>query len=283
MSSRRPAGALAVLAVVMAGAVFTHPVDQAAAAETVVFQDDFSGDLSRWNTQAGRRGDFNWGTGELQTYTTDPAVIGTADGNLVITPELRLTGWYSGRVMSREAFTTKPGERTTVRGRLALPEGAPGMWPAFWLLSDGIWPLDGELDMLERVNASPRYFHTLHCDTVPGGACNEPQGKDAYTTCEPCSDFHTYGVVIDRRDGVTPSITFTFDDIAQNTLTPADFPEHPEAFDAVIDSPYRLILNVAVGGSFPSFDDPDYLDKMDRTPGPRSPLRVDYVSVAKDQ
>jgi beta-glucanase (GH16 family) len=278
--------ALALVTIGLGALAVAQPTPRASAASTTIFSDDFSGDLSQWTNQTGRRnvggvGDpTNWGTGEMQTYSARMRHTNVTGGNLVLTPELTKTGWYSGRIQSRSSFRVAVGEKVTVESRLAIPRGGAGFWPAFWLLSDGTWPLDGEIDIMENVNQATEYFSTLHCGIVPGGPCNESEGKDKRTPCGNCQGFNTYGVIIDR--GTNPSLTWTFNGTPVHTVTTADFPGGQDAFTATMDSDYRIIFNVAIGGAFPIFYDPQYESKMDATIGLKSPMLVDSVTVTKN-
>ena len=43
-----------------------------------------------------------------------------------------------------------------------MPGGICGVWPAFWMLGSGTWPQNGEIDILEGVNAAANNSMTLH-------------------------------------------------------------------------------------------------------------------------
>ena len=43
-----------------------------------------------------------------------------------------------------------------------MPSSTCGVWPAFWMLGDGEWPRNGEIDILEGVNDIDRNSVTLH-------------------------------------------------------------------------------------------------------------------------
>lgn len=42
-----------------------------------------------------------------------------------------------------------------------MPDG-PGVWPAFWLTDEAVWPRNGEIDILEGVNGQTRAKTALH-------------------------------------------------------------------------------------------------------------------------
>jgi hypothetical protein len=43
-----------------------------------------------------------------------------------------------------------------------MPDSTCGTWPAFWMLGKGMWPTNGEIDILEGVNDEDRNAVTLH-------------------------------------------------------------------------------------------------------------------------
>jgi len=43
-----------------------------------------------------------------------------------------------------------------------MPGGICGVWPAFWMLGSGTWPMNGEIDILEGVNDGRNNSMTLH-------------------------------------------------------------------------------------------------------------------------
>ena len=89
--------------------------------------------------------------------------------------------------------------------RCILPKG-PGLNPAFWMLSDGMWndDTDGgvsgcEIDIFETLysyDESSRYFnsvyHTIHVDSYEESHKQENQGY--FYADDPYNKFNTYGV-----------------------------------------------------------------------------------------
>ena len=43
-----------------------------------------------------------------------------------------------------------------------MPGGICSVWPAYWMLGSGTWPTNGEIDILEGVNAANNNSMTLH-------------------------------------------------------------------------------------------------------------------------
>jgi len=136
--------------------------------------------------------------------------------------------------------------------RAKTPSGGQGLWPAFWMLADsGNWP--PELDILEAIGSAPWYLHQgIHSDYGNKGiGANTP----TYTT----KDFHTYGM-----DWTKDTITFYYDGVKRGQFaTPAD-----------VKTPMYLVLNQAVGGSWPGSPDSS-------TDWSKADYQVDYVRVYK--
>ncbi|KAL0260005.1 hypothetical protein SLS55_005748 [Diplodia seriata] len=52
-----------------------------------------------------------------------------------------------------------------------MPSGC-GTWPALWMLGDGDWPANGEIDILEGANDQASNYMTLHTSGVEANACS---------------------------------------------------------------------------------------------------------------
>ena len=172
---------------------------------TQVWADDFTGAAGtlpnggNWIIDLGTSypgGPPQWGTGEIQTYTNNPANVShDGAGNLRITPLRDGAGnWTSARIETqRTDFKAPAGGVLRIEGRIQMPNvtgaAAAGYWPAFWALgapyrSDRYsWPAIGEFDIMENVNGINSVWGVLHCGVNPGGPCNETQGLGASRAC----------------------------------------------------------------------------------------------------
>ena len=237
---------------------------------SIVWSDEFDGkdgseiDRTKWTYDDPQSGRYNK---ELQYYATGTANAEQRGGNLVITAKSdgasAFTCWYgacrytSARVITQGLFSKKYGR---IAARMQLPRGQ-GLWPAFWLLGDDIstvsWPACGEIDVMENLGHQPlRAYGTLH---APGFDKGTP--VDAKTALS--DDFHVYAIEWDAS-----AIRFFLDEAEYETLTPADVPAGGKwAFD----HPFFILLNVAVGGSWPG--DPDSTTTFPQT------MKVDWVRV----
>lgn len=86
-------------------------------------------------------GPANWGTGEIQTYTSSSRNLRLdGNGNLLITALKDGGGqWTSARIESqRSDFMAQPGRKMLIQAKINLPnvsgQQAAGYWPAFWTL-----------------------------------------------------------------------------------------------------------------------------------------------------
>ena len=186
-----------------------------------VWSDSFNGEAgqslstSTWKFDTGQ-GTF--GTGEIERNTTSTANVRLdGHGNLQIVPLRDGPSWTSGG-FRREHRLRRPGLREMMAvATLKQPQGADltGYWPGFWLLGPGIWPMTGEIDILEDVDSATHYSGTLHCgnltDKNPDGTtgpCHEGNGfGSGLRPCPTCdTTYQTYAVVVDRRNAADEQI-----------------------------------------------------------------------------
>ena len=149
---------------------------------STVFSDDFNGasgtapSSANWIYDTGPGSNF--GTGEIETMTNSTNNVHLdGNGDLDITAIGSGSNWTSGRIQTPTANVGAPaGGELEVTASIQQPTGGLGYWPAFWMLGPGQWPENGEIDIMEDVNALSEHSGTLHCGTDPGGPCNESTG-----------------------------------------------------------------------------------------------------------
>jgi beta-glucanase (GH16 family) len=273
-------------------------VPPAPAGLRLVFSDDFDGpagsriDTGKWIFDLGHGypgGAPNWGTGEIAEMTDRTANVSLdGAGNLAITPLRDDAGnWTSGRIETRRTdFAAPPGGLVRIEGRIRQPDvtgpEATGYWPAFWTLGEAArpvgatnWPGVGEWDIMEAINGRQSVFQTLHCGVAPGGPCNEFTGLGSGEQPLPgsTSAFHTYAVEYDRS--TTPEqMRWYVDGRATFTLKADEIDE--ATWNKATHHGMFVILNVAIGGSFPGAFGGGL--PTDRT-RPGVPMLVDHVAV----
>lgn len=188
--------------------------------------------------------------------------------------------WTSGRIESIDSWTPSAGKLMRVEASLRLGGDAQansqGMWPAVWMLGDSIrhgtgWPACGEIDIFEMVNGLDTVYGTLHCTAE---VC-EPSTSAGYQgSTSTDDDWHSYSVQIDRtsNDWSTESINFMKDGTTYFTATGAAIGDEA-VWGALAHSPVYLIMNLAVGGSWPGDPNSSTLD------GYGNMLEVEYAAV----
>jgi beta-glucanase (GH16 family) len=262
-----PPAALAI-ALVVPGPSPPHGLPTAAQprqqAWTAVWSDNFTGprgqgvDQRLWKYDTGT-GVF--GTGEVETMTSSTSNVALdGKGDLDITAIRDGTSWTSGRIQTTATFTPRPGGEMMVSASIEqpAPPGGDGYWPAFWLLGTGTWPASGEIDIMEDVNAASRHSGTLHCGNLTQhnpdgttGPCHEPVGlTSGLLPCSQCqSGFHTYSVVIDRRNPADEQIDWLLD--GQQFYSVTEAAVGTSAWTQAVDHGFSIILDLAIGGSYP--------------------------------
>jgi beta-glucanase (GH16 family) len=232
---------------------------------TLTWSDEFNGargaiDGSKWGFDTGNSG---WGNNELEYYTnrTDNALVDGA-GNLQIIAKKESYGgsnYTSARITTAGKFTQAYGR---IEARIKIPSGQ-GIWPAFWMLGSNIgsvgWPTCGEIDIMEAVINFSVNHGTIHGPGYSGGA--GPTGT-YQNNGSLANDFHIYAVEWD-----TSQIRWYVDGNLYETRSPAD----ANGNNWVFNHPFYVLLNVAVGGTWPG--NPDGSTSFPQT------MLVDYVRV----
>lgn len=221
----------------------------------VVFFDDFSSielDRSKWNVRITGKPVNN----ELQAYVESSETIYTVSeedapgitsgGALVLhpryhagftTPEGDSFDFISGRIDTRDTFEFMYG---MAAARMQLAAG-PGLWPAFWALGKGQWPGCGEIDIMENVGEPDWVSAGVHGPNYFGesGLVN-----NLYLNSENnATQWHVYSV-----EWHPDKLIFKVDDEIVYRVTQPMVEFYGEW---VFDNPKYLILNFALGGTYP--------------------------------
>jgi beta-glucanase (GH16 family) len=229
-------------------------------------------DMSKWSYDTSRN-KLGWYNKELQYYSANrPENLRLENGKLVI--ELRkdpqAIGSYPdwGRQQYSSAKIVTKGKAAFKTGFVEVSAKLPcarGTWPAIWMLPEGDspWPDGGEIDILEQVGSQPDVAHaTLHTKLF-NHVLHTGRGAETPVPSA-CSAFHRYQLAW------TPvAITIGVDDRAYMRVR-NDQPGGRGAWP--FDSPFYLILNLAMGGDWAGakgIDDAALPQRME----------VDYVRV----
>ncbi|QPC81295.1 family 16 glycosylhydrolase [Phototrophicus methaneseepsis] len=243
----------------------------------LVWSDDFDGDSGEpindeyWTCEIGGEG---WGNNEWEYYTTSlDNVSQTGDGTLAITalrgqPENGDRCWYGQCAFTSARCTTQDKVEFTygrVEARIKIP-GTQAIWPAFWMLAANFqqvpWPNSGEIDIMENVGYEPEAVHgTIHGPGYSGasGIGNSYRMDDLSAFAD---DFHTYAIDWDPY-----VIRWYVDGELFSTISMNDV----GGYEWVYDHDFFIIMNVAVGGSWPGT--PDETTEMPQQ------MLIDYVRV----
>jgi beta-glucanase (GH16 family) len=219
---------------------------------TLVWSDEFNTDglpdAAKWNYDTDRN-QAGWYNNELQYYARDRAENARVEGGrLLITARresLTSAADYGGQRYTSARLLTRGKASWTyglVEVRAKLPCGR-GTWPAIWMLgSGGVWPDDGEIDIMEQGGQNKaEVLGTIHTRAYNyfNGTLGPGQGAKA-PLADACTAFHDYQLDWDANrivisvDG-TPFFTYA------NPNT-GDYARWP------FDRPQFLLLNLAIGG-----------------------------------
>lgn len=247
------------------------------------WSDEFDGsvlDPRKWTAEIGNgaeKGIPGWGNGELQYYTDSPNNVFIQDGKLIIRAQKEqktftvngqayTTDYTSARLITDGKFATAYGK---IEGRMKLPSGQ-GFWPAFWMLGQNIntvgWPNCGEIDILEYIGSKVTEINgTVHGPVTAGPGINHKID----TGIDMSQDFHTYSIEWDEDE-----VEFYVDDILYHIVNKDEVAVENGPTEWVYDHEHFLILNLAVGGTWPGAPNSETVFP--------SQLEVDYIRVYKD-
>ncbi|PSR88689.1 putative endo-1,3(4)-beta-glucanase [Coniella lustricola] len=254
---------------------------------TLLWSADFSGtagalpSTSNWNIRTGYLGVND----EWEEYTSSNANLQLSGGStLQIVPWTNSAteyGWTSARIESVDSWTPASGVVTRVEAEIDFGTNAAstkqGYWPAFWMLAESYrtgaetWPECGELDILEMIDGVLTGYGTAHC----GDDCNDDDDDEGLQSsiAVPNDSWHTWRLEWDRTSGnwETETIKWYMDGEAFQTLTGSEFSE--AVWTNLAHSPYYVILNLAVGGSWPGDPNSATVD------GYGAMMEIGYVAV----
>lgn len=247
---------LVIIPIILVACKPSSGIENADPAYKLVWSDEFDGaslDKSSWNYNIGGHG---WGNNEQEYYTDRNATI--SNGNLVITgkaEKIDSNNYTSSRITTKGKHEFQYGK---IESRIKFPPGQ-GLWPAFWMLGANIdqvnWPLCGEIDIMEHINADSIFYGTLHWVN------NEKVSSGNKTIAAP-ADYHIYGIEWDAD-----SISWTLDGTKYHSVEIRNNINSTEEFH----KPFFILLNLAIGGDWPG-------QNIDQSKIPAEML-VDYVRV----
>jgi beta-glucanase (GH16 family) len=219
----------------------------------MVWSDEFEGkelDQTKWEVIVNGRGG---GNKELQYYVKENVKV--SEGMLVI--EARKEN-FKGPDGTRDFTSAKI--RTKGKGdwkygrievRAKLPKGR-GIWPAVWMMPTdnryGNWPDSGEIDIAELVGHEPGRVHgTLHYGDREK---RQMEKGESYKLSKGtfADEFHVFGLEWEKE-----KISWSVDGVVYQTQKA--WHTRDAGFPAPFDQRFYLILNLAVGGTWPGEPD----------------------------
>lgn len=238
-----------------------------------VWADEFNGtslNAADWEAQTGiGPGNDGWGNNELEYYTGRTSNVSVSGGLLTITARREN---FSNRQYTSARLRTL-GKHDFLYGkfeaRMKVPAGQ-GMWPAFWMLPTnspyGGWAASGEIDIMESINLATTVYGTIHF----GGQYPNNTSNGGNRATNLSSDFHVY-----TMEWEPDEIRWYIDGVRYYRVTSGTWyssaaPSNPRA---PFDTPFHLLLNLAVGGNWPG--NPDASTTFPAT------MQVDYVRVSQ--
>jgi len=234
-----------------------------------VWADEFNGDAvdeTKWNFEVNGDGGGNQ---ELQYYRRENATV--SGGYLNITAKLES---YLGKLYTSARLNTKykgTFEYVRIDFRAKMPSGR-GTWPAIWMMplmnAYGGWPDSGEIDILEYVGYNPDVLYTtLHTEVFNGRLGTQLGYSKTIEAAE--TAYHDFSFIW------SPGQIKTYVDdakIAEFNYAPYFTRDYAYYQVFPFDSPFFLIVNLAVGGTWGGAEgvDPDIFPTT---------LSVDYIRV----
>ncbi len=193
----------------------------------MVWNDEFNGtelDVTKWTPEDAALVKNN----EKQYYSPDEVYVGK--GLLTLRSRRRAMGgreFTSGLVETHHKFKLLFG-RVEIRAK--LPKGQ-GLWPAHWMMpDDNTWP--PEIDIMELLGHRPdRVYFNVHFESRAGHRSH----GESFVGPDFTKKFHVFAVEWERSE-----IRWYVDGDLKFSVK-KDVPQVP----------MRIILNTAVGGSWP--------------------------------
>ena len=127
----------------------------------LIWNDEFNGselDTTKWIHEIGtgsQYGLYGWGNSELQYYQPENTIIDSGYAKIIAMEEPNgiIDSWNTAYYYPSSKITTmglhdfKYGK---IQAKIKTVDGE-GFWPAFWMLpTNGSWPCDGEIDIMEQ-------------------------------------------------------------------------------------------------------------------------------------
>ena len=303
--------AVMAVGIVVGGALFTLPMDNARGAGSPypptdsenwnpepVWRDEFDGnslDGTKWTALNGGWGDE--GQQVRNCYTRSDENINVSGGSLnligLYKPGATCTGgntktgnFTSGFVQTKNKAYFKYGY---IEARIKMPKNK-STWPGFWMSPNNSpysagWPDWGEIDIVEtkgsnrQFAASDAHWRDKNTPTGQTGSHRNRQGvipPSKFGTNNDTTEWHTYGV-----KWTEGKLEYFIDGEWHHTITEFKNSNSTGSPNGPFDQDFFLRLNLAIGGNYidSPWDDP--INSVGAANGEGFPatMSVDYVRV----
>ena len=229
----------------------------------LVWEDDFNGsslDQSKWIHDIGtgsQYGMWGWGNGEKQYYQSQNTTVDSGIATITVKEEPNgiIDSWSATSYFSSSKITTKGKfdfRYGKIEARIKSIDGQ-GFWPAFWMLpTNGSWPCDGEIDIMEQWG-NP-YLTNSTSGAAHIGTCPYSSSTHFYQTSSSyissgsyADDFHIFSIIWNED-----IITWYVDEIELFSLNPSSFWSIPSQSAWPFNSnEWYLMINLAITQSGP--------------------------------
>ena len=303
--------AVMAVGIVVGGALFTLPMDNAKGAGSPypptdsenwnpepVWRDEFDGnslDGTKWTALNGGWGDE--GQQVRNCYTRSDENINVSGGSLnligLYKPGATCTGgntktgnFTSGFVQTKNKAYFKYGY---IEARIKMPKNK-STWPAFWMSPNNSpygpgWPDWGEIDIVEtkgsnhQFAASDAHWRDKNTPTGQTGSHRNRQGvipPSKFGTGNDTTEWHTYGV-----KWTEGKLEYFIDGEWHHTITEFKNSNSTGSPNGPFDQNFFLRLNLAIGGNYidSPWDDPNNSVGAANGEGFPATMSIDYVRV----
>lgn len=243
---------------------------------TLIWADEFDNgslDPNNWECMIGDGTSYGlpagWGNNELEYYTSRTDNVFVSGGVLHVVARKESYQGYAYTSARLRSLDKREFLYGRIEASIKVPTGQ-GYWPAFWMLPTdspyGGWAASGEIDIMESVNVATTVYGTIHY----GGAWpnNVSSGSSYQNGSNFGSAYHVYAL-----EWEPDAMRWYCDGNLYYTVTSSTWysTAAPSNDRAPFDTPFHILLNVAVGGNWPG-------SPNDSTVFPQQ-LLVDYIRV----
>lgn len=217
----------------------------------LIWSDEFEGtelESTKWKAD-----EFNSYYSSSRSLDYDLECYEVKDGNLVIKPEFKWNksnekvvngSLKSAKIWTRGLCHFKYGK---IEVRAKLPKGQ-GTAPMAWMLGENnVWPLCGEIDILElNMGIKNQIVQSLHCNMFNGMPTSTGNKYKITNVPDSTNEYHTYGIIWDKE-----KITYTIDGVETWTYNPDEYSDTDDGNKNSdiwpFNQPFYLILKCDIG------------------------------------